>query len=29
VNTSKSQFSRARIYLQKMLSKKEVDWTNE
>ena len=29
VNTSKSQYSRARIFLQKMLSKKEVDWTNE
>ena len=29
VNTSKSQYSRARIFLQKMLNKKEVDWTNE
>ena len=29
VNTSKSQYSRARVYLQKVLSKKEVDWTND
>jgi RNA polymerase sigma factor (sigma-70 family) len=29
VNTSKSQYSRARVYLQKILSKKEVDWTND
>ncbi|MEQ8522920.1 MAG: sigma-70 family RNA polymerase sigma factor, partial [Vicingaceae bacterium] len=29
VNTSKSQYSRARTYLQKMLSKSETNWTNE
>ncbi len=29
VNTSKSQYSRARTHLQKLLSKSEVDWKNE
>ena len=29
VNTSKSQYSRARAYLQKILSKTEANWTNE
>jgi RNA polymerase sigma-70 factor (ECF subfamily) len=29
VNTSKSQYSRARVYLQKMLSKTEASWTDE